>query len=272
MALYDRIGRTYDVTRRADPYITSRLLSLLSPTPQVAYLDVACGSGNYTSALAARGVRMVGLDLSPLMLRSARGKSSSVSWVNANAASLPFPNGVMGGAVCTLAFHHFPAVGPVLAEVGRVVSPGGRFVGFTSTPEQMERYWLNHYFPKALTRSAQRMPGLPLMLEGLQAAGFHVVTTEPYRVAEDLQDLFLYGGKHRPELYLDPRVRAGMSTFANLSGADEVERGCRLLAQDIASGRIAEIRRSYEHPNGDYLFLVARKTRRGRRTGGTVEP
>ena len=59
---YDRIGIGYDVTRRADPYLTRRLLGLLEPRSGGLYLDVACGSGNYTAALAAEGLAEIVLD------------------------------------------------------------------------------------------------------------------------------------------------------------------------------------------------------------------
>ena len=51
-AKYDRIGDGYDLTRRADPRIADRLTSLLDAAPGASVLDVACGTGNYTFALA----------------------------------------------------------------------------------------------------------------------------------------------------------------------------------------------------------------------------
>ena len=65
---YDRIGDTYDFTRRPDPRITERLISLLDASPGAPVLDVACGTGNYTSAPAERGLTMFGGDLSQTML------------------------------------------------------------------------------------------------------------------------------------------------------------------------------------------------------------
>ena len=45
---YDRIGDTYDFTRRPDPRIADRLNSLLGASAGAPVLDVACGTGNYT--------------------------------------------------------------------------------------------------------------------------------------------------------------------------------------------------------------------------------
>lgn len=46
--IYDTIGKTYDSTRQADPEITQKLLELLCPIVGGKYLDIGCGSGNYT--------------------------------------------------------------------------------------------------------------------------------------------------------------------------------------------------------------------------------
>src|SRR5260370_39047567 len=72
MAIYQRIGHGYDLTRRADPYITSRLAFHLQIHPDCRYLDVACGTGNYTHALAKTGGAWSGLDQSAAMLCSQR--------------------------------------------------------------------------------------------------------------------------------------------------------------------------------------------------------
>ena len=54
VALYDKIGIGYDTTRRADPFILSRLLHYLAPVKGRLYLDVGCGTGNYTAAIELR--------------------------------------------------------------------------------------------------------------------------------------------------------------------------------------------------------------------------
>jgi ubiquinone/menaquinone biosynthesis C-methylase UbiE len=253
--LYDQIGTDYDVTRRADPYIVERLIHHLDVKPDGVYLDVACGTGNYTIAVAQAGGRVHGIDQSRRMIAAACQKHSSVTWHIGNVESLPFANGTLSGVMCTLAVHHFRALLPAFQEVFRVLAKG-RFVLFTSTAEQMRRYWLNEYFSTAMAKSIAQMPSLKAIVEALQRSGFRRIDTEPYEGQRNLQDLFLYSGKHRPEMYLDPRVRAGISTVAALAAPSEVEDGCRKLSQDIQSGRIAEVIAAYQHAQGDYLFVV----------------
>ncbi len=256
IASYDRIGVGYETTRRADPYITNRLLSLVNLPCGGACLDVACGTGNYTTALAQAGLNMVGVDVSEYMISQARKKSPQIPWHLGDAAALPFANGSFDGALCTLAIHHFANRPAAFREIHRVLR-GGRLAIFTSSHEQIRGYWLNAYFPKALELSLNQMPDVPEVAELLHAAGFSPVTTESYAVRPDLQDFFLQSGKHRPERYLDPRVRAGISTFALFGEPAEMEAGCGRLSDDIASGRINDIIASHENAHGDYLFMVA---------------
>ncbi|NNE67439.1 MAG: class I SAM-dependent methyltransferase [Pyrinomonadaceae bacterium] len=255
-AKYDRIGVNYDTSRRADPYILSRLLHHLAPINGKSYLDVACGSGNYTSAMASKAGNWSAIDQSDVMLSKARSKSAEVEWMKADAGNLPFTKGSFDGVTCTLAIHHFPSLRGAFGEIRRVLSDG-RFVLFTSTTEQMKGYWLTEYFPVAMDRSWDQMPSRVEIEAALDVAGFKIEELEPYAVAEDLGDFFLYSGKHRPEMYLDPMVRRGISTFSSLADPAEIEAGCRVLERDINSGRIKKVIAEYDNDLGDYCFFVS---------------
>lgn len=255
--LYDRIGVGYDTSRRADPGIVRQLVELLTVEPGARCLDVACGTGNYTSALAETGLQMHGVDVSSTMLAAARAKATAVQWVGADAAALPFADGRFDAAVCTMALHHFRQPAAVFREIARVLRQDARVAFLTAAREQMRCYWLNEYFPEAMEASIVQMPPLDQSIIGLLGAGFSQVTAVPFFVTPELQDLFLYAGKYRPTLYLDPGVRAGISTFANLASPAEVERGCARLASDLASGRFERVLEASEHGTGDYLFLAA---------------
>jgi SAM-dependent methyltransferase len=258
MAVYERIGKSYDLTRRADPFILSRLNHYLNIMPHSLYLDAACGTGNYTQALAQLGGTWHAVDQSARMIEAARKKSDSIFWQLTDVARLPYRDELFSGVVCTLAIHHFPSLTLAFTEIYRVMARGN-FALFTSTPEQTSQYWLAEYFPEAIRKSAEQMPALELVKDALRQAGFSSITTENYSVQEDLQDFFLYSGKHRPAMYLDAAVRSGISTFALLASATEIEEGCRKLAADITQGRITDVIRKYEHNEGDYKFVVARK-------------
>jgi ubiquinone/menaquinone biosynthesis C-methylase UbiE len=71
-SLYDVIGATYTRSRRADPAISRALAQELQLTPSGAYLDLACGTGNYTVALSSLGGAWSAIDVSEVMLAQAR--------------------------------------------------------------------------------------------------------------------------------------------------------------------------------------------------------
>jgi hypothetical protein len=82
----------------------------------------------------------------------------------------------------------------------------------------------------------------------------------PWQVKPDLVDLFMYAGKQRPELYFEPAVRRGISTFANLADAAKVETGLARLRADLDSGRFEAVASGYDSESeGDYSFMVADK-------------
>jgi SAM-dependent methyltransferase len=258
MVVYEQIGKGYDLTRRADPYIVSRLNHYLRVNARSSYLDVACGTGNYTLALSELGGTWHALDHSARMIDAARSKNNSIFWQLADVTGLPYRENTFSGVVCTLAIHHFPSLPPAFSEIYRVMAEGN-FVIFTSTPEQTGRYWLAEYFPEAISKSAEQMPSLAAIDNALSGAGFQLIKTEDYSVSEDLQDFFLYSGKYRPAIYLEPAVRSGISTFTLLASETEIEAGCSRLESDIKSGRIIDVVKKYEHTGGDYKFVIAHK-------------
>jgi SAM-dependent methyltransferase/uncharacterized protein YbaR (Trm112 family) len=94
-------------------------------------LDVACGPANFTVPLArqARPGLVVGLDLSPAQL--ARAGLDNVLLVRGDVHRLPFRDRALTKVNCAGGLHQFPDPARALAEVARVLPPGGRFAGST---------------------------------------------------------------------------------------------------------------------------------------------
>lgn len=260
MRLYDTIGRSYDTTRKADPDLTRCLTRHLNFTPGARYLDIGCGTGNYTVALQNLGALMHGLELTSTMLAKARPKSDRVRWLQGDAELLPFRDSCFDGAMGTFTLHHMKRPERAIAEVFRVLSRG-RLVIFTTDISQTRGYWLCEYFPAGIAAMHKQMPLAATIVQHLERAGFAGITTEPWEIPEAIEDWFLYAGKHRPEIYLDPAVRAGISTFAQgLITPEEAATGCARLEADIKSGRFEEVAATYRHDRGDCMFIVATKT------------
>jgi len=108
----------------------ARLVDAVGDAARGRVLDVACGPGIVTAALAAVAAEVVGLDLTPEMLTKARERCAKAGRTNVvfqegSATALPFADGSFDAAVTRLSFHHFLAPADVLAEMLRVVKPGG---------------------------------------------------------------------------------------------------------------------------------------------------
>ncbi|SDB83182.1 class I SAM-dependent methyltransferase [Shouchella lonarensis] len=201
---------------------------------------------------------MTGYDISTVMIENAREKFKQVDWHEGDVHQLPYESGVFQGAVCTLSIHHFEQLAGAFREVYRTLDRG-RFVIFTSSPEQMKHYWLNEYFPDALEKSITQMPSIETVNEALKQAGFTLIGVESFLLDPHIQDLFLYSGKFAPELYLDERIRSGMSTFAHLASVEEVRAGCAKLKLDIETNKIKDVLERYHSRFGDYMYVVAEK-------------
>lgn len=258
-AIYNKIGTGYDATRQADPEILNTLVNLISPNENGLYLDVGCGTGNYTHPLSQISGSWKAFDQSKLMIEKAKEKNSNIEWGVFDVINTPYKTASFNSILCTLAIHHFPNLNAAFKEISRVLAPKGKFVIFTSTPEQMETYWLNHYFPKMLECSIKQMPSISKIEAALRNAGLQLVENRHFAVSNELKDLFLYSGKQRPEMYLSETVRAGISSFRNFCPNAELKSGLSLLATDIESGNINSIIKKHEEDKGDYCFLVAQK-------------
>lgn len=258
---YDEIGATYNGTRQADLYLTGRLLDLLQPAPDKLYLDIGCGTGNYTIALADKDVNFYGVEPSETMLQEARSRHKKITWLQGTAENIPVVNNLFDAAIATLTIHHWNDLNKSFSELHRVLKDNGKIVLFTSTPEQMEGYWLNHYFPEMLKKAASQMPSFAIIEQACMVNGFEIKNTEEYNIQDDLQDRFLYIGKNNPELYFDENIRSGISAFAALANEDETQSGLLKLRADLQNGTFKSVKDQYENELGDYLFITTEKLR-----------
>lgn len=254
--VYNRIGKDYDLSRRADPHIADLIFGEIAQPKGAKVLDLGCGSGNYSVALQERGLNVTAVDISAEMLDKARKKSQDVNWVQADARqALPFEEGEFLGAFSVLATHHIQDLPHCFSEVARVLD-NGQLVIFTCTPEQMDRYWEKEYWPTAIAEASARMESYESLEKMLLEAGFRTVQAQKYFCTKEVEDRFLRAPKHHPELYLRPEVRAGISTFTLASDQDEIEKGCDRLARDLESRHFDTVVQNYESDEGDMLFVI----------------
>ena len=94
-------------------------------------IDVACGPGTFTRPFASRVRRAVGVDLTPAMIEKARTEAAragitNIEFIRGDIYGLPFTDGVATIVACGYAFHHIQEPARALAEMARVLRPGGR--------------------------------------------------------------------------------------------------------------------------------------------------
>lgn len=102
-----------------------RLVAFAGVAPGTRVLDAATGTGIVALAAAGAGADVTGLDINPGMLAVARRKSAAIDWVEGDVAALPFPDAAFDTVLCQFALMFVPDRPQALAEMLRVLKPGG---------------------------------------------------------------------------------------------------------------------------------------------------
>jgi SAM-dependent methyltransferase len=221
---YAVLGISYAARRQPDPRIAAVIRAALGPARTV--VNVGAGAGSYEPP----DVRLVAVEPSPVMVAQRPGHAAPA--VRARAEQLPFPDDAFDAALAVLTVHHWRSAVGGLAELRRV---SGRQVVLTWDPEVTSRFWLlTEYLPQipALERG---LACLDAVCAGLRPGGGKV-SVHPVLVPADCTDGFLGAYWRRPEAYLQPAVRAAISSLSRID-QDEVRAAMARLAADLASGR-----------------------------------
>jgi ubiquinone/menaquinone biosynthesis C-methylase UbiE len=120
MTVYD--SKRYALVNRWDPQHLKTLDRLFPLAPGERVLEVGCGSGHLTKRLAERGVDIVGIDPNP----NAGVVGGTDRILCMSAESLDFPDGEFDAVVAVHAIEHIPPLEAAMAEMARVLRPGGR--------------------------------------------------------------------------------------------------------------------------------------------------
>jgi SAM-dependent methyltransferase len=123
-------------TDGADPEYTEQILPLAAAELAGYHrvLDIGCGDGQIARLLAGRGADVVGVDPTWNQLAVAAERAGGPAYARAAAADLPFAPAAFDAAVACLVFEHIDDVDAAIAEVARVLRPGGRFALFLNHP------------------------------------------------------------------------------------------------------------------------------------------
>jgi hypothetical protein len=222
--LYDRIGANYAAVRREDPRLAAAIGAALGDARTV--VNVGAGAGAYEPT----DRRVLAVEPSGAMI--AQRPARAAPCVQGAAEALPLRDRSVDASLAILTVHHWQDQPAGLSELRRAARR--RVVLLTWDPDVRGAFWLTaEYFPEMLDLDVPRFPTMDTLRRCL---GPGRVTAVP--IPHDCQDGFLGAYWRRPEAYLDPIVRGGISSFAQL-GAERLQDGLMRLADDLGSGRWA---------------------------------
>jgi demethylmenaquinone methyltransferase / 2-methoxy-6-polyprenyl-1,4-benzoquinol methylase len=196
-SMFDRIAPVYDLMNRVMTVGLDQRWRRLTVREVVApgdrVLDGCCGTGDLAIAARKAGARaVVGLDFSGRMLERARKKDPVVEWLQGDLLELPFEDGSFDAATVGFGVRNVADLGRGIAELRRVLRPGGRLGILEITRPRgplrlFYRLWFDVLIPLAgrvlpggkaytyLPASVRRFPGPDELAELLRAQGFQDV-------------------------------------------------------------------------------------------------
>ena len=197
-------------------------------------VNIGAGSGSYEPVVTVAAVE-------PSRVMIAQRPPSAAPAVQAIAERLPLRDDCADAALAVLTLHHWSDVAAGVAEMRRVARR--RLVLFTWDAQAFASFWLlSEYLPAAAETDAALAVPLALLSELLPGAEIRSVP-----VPHDCTDGFGAAYWRRPAAYLDPAMRAGMSTLAR-TNPESLWQGLGRLAEDVRTGR-------WQDSHGDLLGL-----------------
>jgi SAM-dependent methyltransferase len=178
----------YALERERLPYFQAQLEIVLTMLDGESgrILDIGCAAGGEIPMLQSRGFSVVGIDLSPEMLRFAHrrfGATHDVLFCRADIERLPFASESMDDVVCLGVLEYLPDYGAALREIGRVLRPGG--LAILAIPSRISLYNIsdqivNHTL-RPIVRLAKRLVGRKPRVQGGKTLGRNLCVPWKFR-------------------------------------------------------------------------------------------
>lgn len=241
---YDLIGQNYRLSRHPDPRIAAKIHAALGDSRSI--VNVGAGTGSYEP----RHRFCIAVEPSRIMI--SQRSSSAAPVIQARAEQLPLCDNSMDAALAVLTVHHWTDPFAGLLEMRRVAR--NKVVIFTWDQTVWSHFWLlKEYFPACDIDDRRAVP-----IETI-VSKFEETKIEVVPIPHDCVDGFHGSFWRRPHAYLDPQVRAGISTYSEMP-APELTRGLKRLSNDLESGIWLERHRNLvelEELDLGYRLIVA---------------
>ena len=240
---YDQFGLGYQSTRREDPRLARRIHAALGDARTV--VNVGAGTGSYEPA----SLEVVAVEPSEVMI--AQRPAGAAPVIRAVAEVLPFADDSFDAGMALWTVHHWSNPDRGLAELRRVA----RRIVIVAASTLTSRLWLTADYWPGMARD--RRPEIQPEIIAAKLGGN--VRIELLPLPRDCVDGFGEAYWARPEAYLDPELRAGMSCFQRLAKA-ELAVGLERLQADLRSGvwdaRYSHLRQTDELDCGHRLIIA----------------
>jgi SAM-dependent methyltransferase len=209
------------------PDLLDAIVALAAPLDTERWLDAACGPGAVTRALAPHVREVHGVDATPAMVALAAREAAvqglvNVSFSVGDATALEVADGAFDAAVTRFALHHIPVPARVIAELARVVRPGGRVLICDSVADDDVEAFA---FSQEIERLRDPSHWASLTRQGLHsagaAAGLTLEREEIIAIDIDFDDWLARGSGHTNADVIEDALRApppGLAHFAIRAG------------------------------------------------------
>ncbi len=178
--MFDGVAKRYD---RTNAILSAGAASLwriatvraIAPRPREAVLDLAAGTGTSSAAIAKSGAFVTALDFSAGMIAVGRERHPDIEFVQADATTLPFDDETFDAVTISFGLRNITDPHAALAEMYRVLKPGGRLVicEFTTPPVPViratYRWYLRSVMPTVVRVASSNSEAYDYLAESIEA-------------------------------------------------------------------------------------------------------
>ena len=182
---YGQIAATYDAARPLSDQNLDLWVDLISrrigSRRRIEFLDLGCGTGRFTFAIAARpGYSVTGADVTIEMLRKAREKEeiSRISWMAHDAVFSPYLAESFDAVFMSHLLHHVHKPKDVVRECYRILKPAGVVLNRYGAIENIRDDPEHRFFPETVEIDEARIPSTQQVQDWFTDAGFKEISSE----------------------------------------------------------------------------------------------